>query len=204
VQHFRYLLEVEGGLLKATRSLADHLAELAGVLARPAARDEQSVRFVNAFVRPRGLDTPATSVFVEAVEAMAACDAVPADAPGRLYRAAQPLVRRVAQSANEGWLRPLLRDAIEARIDAAKAGKAAVRKVARADRARRMAEKRQMLEHRRQQRRREHRAHVRQRQLAQLQGHLRTAARTVGSGAEWRKHVAWLKGRVKALMGLVP
>ena len=35
VQHFRYLVDVEGGLLKVNRSLPEHLAELASALARP-------------------------------------------------------------------------------------------------------------------------------------------------------------------------
>ena len=69
VQHFRYLMEVEGGLLKVTRTFADHLAELRSTLARPVERDEQNIRFVRAFVRPAGLDVPATPAFVEAVEA---------------------------------------------------------------------------------------------------------------------------------------
>ena len=68
VQHFRYLMEVEGGLLKVTRTFAEHLAELSAALARPVGRDEQNVRFVRAFVRPSGLDVPATPAFVDAVE----------------------------------------------------------------------------------------------------------------------------------------
>ena len=54
VQHFRYLMEVEGGLLKVTRTFQDHLGELSSALARPVERDEQNVRFVRAFVRPPG------------------------------------------------------------------------------------------------------------------------------------------------------
>jgi len=63
VQHFLYLMEVEGGLLKVTRTFRDHLAALSATLARPVERDEQNVRFVRAFVRPSGLDVPATPAF---------------------------------------------------------------------------------------------------------------------------------------------
>jgi len=72
VQHFRYLVEVEGGLLKVNRSLPEHLAELASALARPVERDEQNARFIRAFVRPRGLDVPATPAFVAAIEELGA------------------------------------------------------------------------------------------------------------------------------------
>jgi hypothetical protein len=203
VQHFRYLLEVEGGLLEVTRSFPQHLSELAAVLARPAQRDERNVRFITAFVRPGGLESPATPGFVAALEQMAAAAAPAAELPGRWHQAAQPLVARVARSAQQGWLRPFLRDAIEARNDIGKAGKEASRQAARADRARRMADKQRLLERRRQERRREQRAHAQQRHLGRLRGHVRTAARTVASGHAWRKQVARLKGRVKALMGLV-
>ncbi len=108
VQHFRYLLEVEGGLLKVTRSLPEHLAELADVLARPAERDEQNVRFVEAFVRPRGLDVPATPAFVAAVEEMAAAEPLAGRRARSLARGrAAARATAVAQSAQEGWLRPI-------------------------------------------------------------------------------------------------
>ncbi len=200
VQHFRYLLEVEGGLLEVTRSLPQHLAELSAALARPQQRDERNMRFIRAFVRPGGLDQPATPRFLAALEEMVAAAAPAPAVPGVWYRAAQPIVATAAQSAQQGWLRSIMRDAIEARNDAAKAEKEAVRQVARADRAQRMAEKQRLLERRRQERRREQRVHARQRHLGRLRGQMRTMA----SGAQWRKHVARLKGRVKALMGLVP
>ena len=204
VQHFRYLMEVEGGLLEVTRSFPQHLNELAAVLARPVQRDARNVRFVTAFVRPAGLDQPATPRFLAALEEMVAAPAPAAATPGQWHRVAQPLVERVARSAQQGWLRPVLRDVIEARNDASKADKEAARDIARADRARRMAEKQRLLENRRQERRREQRTQARQRHLGRLRGHVRHAARTMTSGSELRKHVARLKGRVKALMGLVP
>jgi hypothetical protein len=66
--HFPYLLEVAGGLLYAARDMDSHLADLAAALRRPVAIDERSRRFVEAFVRPNGLGSNATSHFIQAIE----------------------------------------------------------------------------------------------------------------------------------------
>ena len=172
VQHFRYLLEVEGGLLKVTRSFPAHVAELASTLAQPVQRDEQNVRFVQAFVRPQGLHVQATPAFVAAVERTAS--AVPRrDTPRAWHHALQPIVRAVARSSEEGWLRPLLRDTTEMENDLARARKAAHKQAAAAERDNRVSEKRQFLAARRRQRQREHWAGARRKQLARLKGHLK-------------------------------
>jgi hypothetical protein len=69
--HFRYLLNVEGGLLHAASDMTAHLRELSAVLASPDEREERNKRFLTAFVRPQGLDTPATPAFLTAVEQLA-------------------------------------------------------------------------------------------------------------------------------------
>jgi hypothetical protein len=69
--HFRYLLDVEGGLLHAAPDLAAHLRELSDVLAQSREREERNRRFLTAFVRPQGLDQPATPAFVAAVKQLA-------------------------------------------------------------------------------------------------------------------------------------
>jgi len=172
VQHFRYLTEVEGGLLKVTRSFPDHLAGLASALAQPAERDEQNIRFIRAFVRPQGLDMEATPAFVAAVEQIAS--AVPIrDVPSAWYRALEPLVRVVARSSEEGWLRPLLRDTTEMGIDQARARKSAHKQAAAADRDQRVAGKRQFLAARRRERQREQWAAARRKQLSRLKGRLK-------------------------------
>ncbi len=66
--HFPYLLEVAGGLLYASRDLEAHVADLAAALTRPAGTDQRSRRFVEAFVRPNGLDSEATAHFIRAIE----------------------------------------------------------------------------------------------------------------------------------------
>jgi len=173
VQHFRYLMEVEGGLLKVTRTFPEHLAELSESLARPVGRDEQNTRFVSAFVRPAGLDLPATPAFVEAVEHIASSVPLAAEVPGFAHDAMQPLVRVIADSAVGGWLRPALRDATEMTIDHARARKAAHKHAAAEDRERRVAEKREFLALRRRERQREHWVGARRKQLARIKGRLK-------------------------------
>jgi len=173
VQHFRYLMEIEGGLLKVTRTFQDHLGELSSALARPVERDEQNVRFVRAFVRPAGLDVAATPAFVDAVEQIASGVPLAAEAPSLTHGMLQPVFRMVAESSESGWLRPVLRDASEMTIDHARARKAAHKHAAAEDRERRVAEKRQLLATRRRERQREHWVGARRKQLARIKGRLK-------------------------------
>ncbi len=85
--HFDYLLTVGGGLLRAARSFDEHRAQLAGSL-RALQRADLNAGFVGAFIRPHGLDGPATDRFVEAVEEYARA---PAPAPARQPEWAPPL-----------------------------------------------------------------------------------------------------------------
>jgi hypothetical protein len=66
VLHFHYLLTVGGGVLRAGRSFDEHHAQLAASLRSP--ESETNPRFVREFIRPHGLDRPATPVFCDAVE----------------------------------------------------------------------------------------------------------------------------------------
>jgi len=66
--HFRYLFEAGGGLLTGARSFDEHLRQLEAALAHPSTEVRP---FVREFVRPHGLDVPATPLFVEHVEKMA-------------------------------------------------------------------------------------------------------------------------------------
>jgi hypothetical protein len=81
--HFRYLLTVNGGLLRAARSLDEHVAMLAASLAPAGGGDEKAGRFVDGFVRPYGRGDAATPRFVAAVEEAGALPA-----PGREHRSA--------------------------------------------------------------------------------------------------------------------
>jgi hypothetical protein len=66
--HFRYLFDAGGGLLTAAHSFDEHLQQLGAALAHPSTEVRP---FVRDFVRPHGLDVPATPVFAKHVEAMA-------------------------------------------------------------------------------------------------------------------------------------
>jgi hypothetical protein len=70
VFHFDYLLNVGGGLAHVGRSLDEHHRQLADTFAGrgEAAAEERRARFLREFVRPHGLDRPATPIFVDIVE----------------------------------------------------------------------------------------------------------------------------------------
>jgi hypothetical protein len=67
--HFRHLQTVNGGLLHVARALPEHYAQVAGLLTGQTSVDDRARRFVEAFIRPRGLDVPAASVFADVIEA---------------------------------------------------------------------------------------------------------------------------------------
>jgi hypothetical protein len=72
--HFRYVADFGGGFVRTATTLPGHLAHLGSVLAKD---DDAGVRrsFVERFVRPHGLDTPATPIVVRELEAVAALPA---------------------------------------------------------------------------------------------------------------------------------
>ena len=69
--HFRYLLNVEGGLLESANDLATHVRQLGAAVQGDAAIVERSRRFLTAFVRPHGLQSSSTPRFADAVERVA-------------------------------------------------------------------------------------------------------------------------------------
>jgi hypothetical protein len=69
--HFRYLLDVGGGLVRVARTLEEHVDQLAAAAGGSDGGAARAQRFVSEFVRPHGLDVEATGVFVEAVERLA-------------------------------------------------------------------------------------------------------------------------------------
>jgi hypothetical protein len=93
--HFHYLLD--GGLLHADRDLDAHVASLARSLAVADPAVHHNRAFVEAFVRPAGLERAATSLFADAVEGVAAVQVDPQAEPlwvRGLRRALTPLARR--------------------------------------------------------------------------------------------------------------
>ena len=86
--HFQHLKNVEGGLLHLADDLEQHAAQLARLLEDGSAERQSARRFIQAFVRPHGLDQPATPRVVDAVERATRAAAVPsfATAGARLLR----------------------------------------------------------------------------------------------------------------------
>ena len=69
--HFQHLAEVNGGVLELADSMEDHIGQLGVELRKHSAENFRGRRFVEAFVRPRGIDTPATPVVAQEIEALA-------------------------------------------------------------------------------------------------------------------------------------
>jgi hypothetical protein len=69
--HFHYLVPEGGGCVRAAADIPAHLGQLREVLADPEAEREAIERFLLAFVRPHGLDRPATPILADAIEELA-------------------------------------------------------------------------------------------------------------------------------------
>jgi hypothetical protein len=71
VLHYRYLREVGGGLVQVSETLEENVRRLADVITgRDTEGEEAARRFTEIFVRPQGVQIPATPVFVDAIEAL--------------------------------------------------------------------------------------------------------------------------------------
>jgi hypothetical protein len=94
--HFHYLLADNGGFVHVAASLPEHVAQLADVLG--GARDDERRRaFVQSFVRPHGLDRPATGVYADAVEELASLKPGPPPRGSRVLRALLGLEARLSR-----------------------------------------------------------------------------------------------------------
>ena len=68
--HFRYLLAEQGGFVEAARGLDEHVDQLRRALAEDSLAEHRR-RFIERFVRPRGLDRPAGPELADEIEALA-------------------------------------------------------------------------------------------------------------------------------------
>jgi len=114
--HFQHLLKVEGGLMTSAATLDEHALQLADMIGGPPARVvEQQSRFVRAFVRPHGLDTPATGIMADALEQLAA--SVPTTAVRAPSAFGRFGLRKIAALEHHPRWRSLLLDEREAEVD---------------------------------------------------------------------------------------
>ncbi|MCX6553015.1 MAG: hypothetical protein NTY02_18775, partial [Acidobacteria bacterium] len=70
--HFHYLLVENGGCISLAASMPEHLSQLAHALDAPAGNALQTRAFVERFVRPHGLERPATPILADAIVGLAA------------------------------------------------------------------------------------------------------------------------------------
>jgi hypothetical protein len=70
--HFHYLLKESGGLLRVADTFEEHARALADALRNTGEGARRVTGFVGAFVRPHGLDVPATPRLVAAIEELGA------------------------------------------------------------------------------------------------------------------------------------
>lgn len=75
--HFRYLLSQNGGLLRVALDLVNHVAQLSDAGLGGVEESLRTQEFVRSFIRPHGLDVPATPLVVEAVETLTELSAAP-------------------------------------------------------------------------------------------------------------------------------
>jgi hypothetical protein len=67
--HFSYLLKEQGGFVELAPDMETHVRQLAAAVA--GEYDPKAIRrFVESFLRPRGVDRPASPIMVEAIEAL--------------------------------------------------------------------------------------------------------------------------------------
>ena len=90
--HFHHLLPENGGCVRIATGVDEHVAQLSERLSDREEARAETQRFVAAFVRPHGIQRPATPIFADALEQLAASPAPsPRHAPLWTY-ALRPLV----------------------------------------------------------------------------------------------------------------
>ena len=143
--HFRHLVDADQGLLTMAASLDEHGQQLARILEGPPTEVlARQRRFVNAFVRPRGMEVSATDVVAESLERLGEGQRVgPESAPSLFGRIGLSLLARMYR--DEHW-RSLILDEREGERETRLSERTRIRAEElarkRADKARRMAAKR--------------------------------------------------------------
>jgi hypothetical protein len=97
--HFHYLREAGGGLVHVARDFREHLLQLDAALQASVEGDPRCRRFVEAFIRPQGIDVASTPKLVDAIETAATRPAIDGRPSWLAARMLQPLLRRRAARA---------------------------------------------------------------------------------------------------------
>lgn len=91
--HFHHLVRAGGGLVHVATDFADHLAQLDAALRDGAGDDGRCRRFVEAFVRPYGVDVAAMPKLVEAIESVVTLPAVAGSSTPAIAGLVRPLLK---------------------------------------------------------------------------------------------------------------
>jgi hypothetical protein len=97
--HFQHLKNVNGGLLTVASSLEEHCVQLSVAVRRRDGADARSRAFIEAFVRPHGLNEPAADRFVAAVEVEATKRPAPRRTRPRSAALLLPILAPMAMAA---------------------------------------------------------------------------------------------------------
>ncbi|MGH9350202.1 MAG: hypothetical protein ACRD26_23355 [Vicinamibacterales bacterium] len=94
--HFQHLMTVGDGFLNTSRTLSEHVAQLAalarGMASQAGTHSKPNRPFVERFIRPRGAGVAATPVFVETVERLASAPKLAPQSPPAWVFLLRPLV----------------------------------------------------------------------------------------------------------------
>ncbi len=94
--HFHHLLPENGGCVRFASTIAEHVRQLSDRLRDPEGARAETLRFIAGFIRPHGIERPATPIFVDAIERLAAAPAPqPESVPAWTY-ALRPVVLAAA------------------------------------------------------------------------------------------------------------
>ena len=107
--HFRYLLHENGGFLHVAATLDEHADQLAAALEQGDDRPQQTRRFVESFLRPRGLDRPAAPILGGELEQLALVRPEPAHTTAARWRFALALTPLAAGGVAIGGLAEKIR-----------------------------------------------------------------------------------------------
>ncbi len=94
--HFHHLLPENGGCVRIAPTIEEHVLQLSERLRDPEAAHLETQRFVASFIRPHGLDRPATPIFADAIEALGSRPTPAPEAPPFWGAAVRPLILAAA------------------------------------------------------------------------------------------------------------
>ena len=102
--HFHHLLPENGGFLRVAADIETHVRQLRDCLRDPDGARAETQRFVASFIRPHGVERPATPVFADTIERLGAAPAPgAAGVPVWAYALRVPLLAAAAPQAMATW-----------------------------------------------------------------------------------------------------